>query len=51
MTKEEILQEMVSIYKKYFRIIEQIGTLEMSPADKQRLEELEEQLRAMNKNV
>jgi len=47
MSKEEILQEMVSIYKKYFKIIEQIGTLEMSPADKQRLEELEEQLQKL----
>lgn len=47
MTKEEVLQEMVSIYKKYFKIIEQIGTLEMSPADKQRLEELEGQLQKL----
>jgi len=47
MSKEEILQEMVSIYKKYFKIIEQIGTLEMSPIDKQRLEELEGQLQKL----
>ena len=47
MSKEEILQEMVSIYKKYFKIIEQIGTLEMSPTDKQRLEELEGQLQKL----
>jgi hypothetical protein len=44
MTREEILTEMVAIYKKYFRVVEQMGTLSMSPQDRQRLQELETQL-------
>jgi len=44
MTREEILIEMVAIYKKYFNVVEQLGTLRMSPQDKQRLQELETQL-------
>ncbi|MDD2730936.1 MAG: hypothetical protein PHW33_02305 [Candidatus Portnoybacteria bacterium] len=44
MTREEILIEMVAIYKKYFKVVEQLGTLSMSPQDKQRLQELETQL-------
>jgi hypothetical protein len=44
MTREEILIEMVAIYKKYFNVVEQLDTLRMSPQDKQRLQELETQL-------
>jgi hypothetical protein len=44
MSREEILVEMVAIYKKYFKVVEQMGTLTMSPQDKQRLQELETQL-------
>jgi septum formation topological specificity factor MinE len=46
MTKEEILLEMVAIYKKYFKVVETMGTLTMSPQDKQRLAELELKLPA-----
>ena len=42
--REEILQEMVGIYQKYFKVIEQLGTLSMSPQDKTRLEFLEKEL-------
>ncbi len=44
MTREEILAEMVAIYKKYFKVVEQMGTLTMSPQDRKRLQELETQL-------
>jgi hypothetical protein len=44
MTKEEVLTEMVAIYKKYFKVVETMGTLTMSPQDKERLTELEKQL-------
>lgn len=44
MTKEEVLAEMVAIYKKYFKVVETMGTLTMSPQDKARLTELENQL-------
>lgn len=46
MTREEILQEMVAIYKKYFKVVETMGTLTMSPKDKERLAELEKSLSA-----
>jgi len=38
--EEEILREMVAIYQKYFVVIEQVGSITMSPQDKTRLEEL-----------
>jgi len=41
MNKEEILLEMVIIYKKYFSIVEQLGAITMSPYAKERLEFLE----------
>ena len=44
MSREQILQEMVAIYQKYFKVVEQLGTISMSPPDKTRLEELEKQL-------
>ncbi len=44
MSKEEVLAEMVAIYKKYFKVVETMGTLTMSPQDRQRLQELETQL-------
>jgi len=44
MKREEILQEMVAIYEKYFSIIEELGTLKMSPQDKERLSELKSKL-------
>jgi len=44
MSKEEVLAEMVAIYKKYFKVVETMGTLTMSPQDKERLTELEKQL-------
>lgn len=44
MTREEILQEILTIYKKYFKVVEELGTLTMSPQDKERLEELEKEL-------
>jgi len=37
----KVLEEILSIYKKYFSVVEQMGTISMSPKDKQRLEELE----------
>ena len=40
MTKEEILEEMVAIYEKYFKVVEQIGSITISPQDKERLAEL-----------
>jgi len=47
MSKEEILQEMVTIYQKYFKVVEQLGSISMSPQDKARLEELESQLQSL----
>lgn len=47
MNKEEILLEMVAIYQKYFKVVEQLGSISMSPQDKTRLEELEKQLQAL----
>jgi len=47
MSKEEILQEMVAIYQKYFKVVEQLGAISMSPQDKTRLEELEAQLQTL----
>ena len=44
MSKEEILAEMVAIYKKYFKVVEKMGTLTMSPQDSERLNFLEKQL-------
>ena len=44
MSREEVLLEMVVIYKKYFRVVEQLGSITMSPQDKSRLEELEKEL-------
>ena len=44
MSKAEILAEMVAIYKKYFKVVETMGTLTMSPQDRERLTELEKQL-------
>ena len=44
MSKEEILQEIVVIYRKYFRVVEQLGSITMSPQDKSRLEFLEKEL-------
>jgi len=44
MAKEEILSEMVRIYKKYFKVIESIGTISMSTQDKERLSYLEAEL-------
>ena len=32
---------MLNIYKKYFRAVLDMGTIQMSPKDRQRLEELE----------
>jgi hypothetical protein len=45
MNKEEILMEMVKIYQKYFKVVETMGTLTMSPKDKERLSFLEAQLK------
>lgn len=39
----KILEEMLGIYKKYYSVVETIGTISMSPADKERLAELEQQ--------
>ena len=44
MSEEEILQEMVTIYQKYFKVIEELGAISMSPQDKKRLEFLEKEL-------
>lgn len=44
MNKEEILREMVTIYQKYFKVIEELGAITMSPQDKERLEFLEKEL-------
>ena len=44
MNKEQILLEMVAIYKKYFKVIEELGSITMSPQDKSRLEFLEKEL-------
>ena len=44
MNKETILQEMVTIYQKYFKVVEQIGSITMSPQDRDRLEELGKEL-------
>lgn len=44
MSKEEILTEMVGIYKKYFKAVEAMGTISMSPVDEERLKELEQEL-------
>ena len=44
MEKEIILLEMVAIYKKYFKVVEQMGTLVMSPQDRERLAILEQSL-------
>jgi len=44
MSKEEILREMVVIYQKYFKVVEELGTITMSPQDKERLEFLEKAL-------
>lgn len=45
--KEDILQEMVLIYKKYFIVVEQMGIINMSPKDKTRLQELEKALQSL----
>jgi len=45
MNKEEILQEIVAIYQKYFRVVEQLGSITMSPQDKSRLDFLEKELK------
>lgn len=44
MTEVEILREMVGIYRKYFKVIETLGTLKMSPKDADRLKELKAEL-------
>lgn len=44
MSKEEILQEMVTIYQKYFKVVEELGTITMSPQDAERLEYLQKEL-------
>lgn len=44
MTNEEILREMVAIYQKYFRVVEQLGSITMSPQDSARLAELQANL-------
>lgn len=40
----EILGEMLSIYRKYFKAVLEMGTISMSPIDENRLKELEEEL-------
>ena len=50
MNEVEILREMLTIYKKYFVVVEKLGTLTMSSEDTARLVELEEKLGA-NYNV
>jgi len=45
--RETILQEMVTIYKKYLTVAEQIGTIGMSAADRERLAELEAKLEVL----
>ena len=40
----EILQEMVEIYRKYFEVVVEMGTISMSPVDENRLKELENEL-------
>ena len=47
MKKEEILQEMVEIYQKYFKVVEELGAITMSPHDKERLEILERELKTL----
>ena len=47
MSKEEILREMVTIYQKYFKVVEQLGTISMSAQDKERLEFLKEELKGI----
>ena len=47
MSKEEILQEMVAIYQKYFKVVEELGAISMSPQDKARLEFLEKELKGL----
>lgn len=37
----KVLEEIIAIYKKYFSVVEEMGTISMSPKDKQRLQELE----------
>jgi len=48
MNKVEILEEMLSIYEKYFKAVLEMGTIQMSPKDKQRLEELRIELESLN---
>ena len=47
MSKEEILREMVAIYQKYFKVVEELGAITMSPHDKERLELLEKELKTL----
>jgi len=44
MSEVQILEEMLGIYRKYFKAVEMMGTITMSPKDKQRLDELERSL-------
>lgn len=50
MRETEILGEMLTIYRKYFKAVLEMGTISMSPADENRLKELEEELEVI-KNI
>ena len=43
----EIYKEMMEIYKKYFDACETMGTISMSDTDKQRLQDLEKELKKL----
>ena len=42
-----ILEEIISIYKKYWKVVNEMGTISMSPKDEQRLKELEKELESI----
>jgi len=47
MNEVEILEEMLSIYKRYFEVVQEMGAITMSEDDSKRLAELETKLEAI----
>ena len=48
MTELEILYEMLGIYEKYVKAVLEMGTIQMSPKDEERLKELKAELEKVN---